>query len=364
MPRVRSTWTPGTTAGTRSYFTDGGASADVATATDSAGHAGSDAGSGDASFGCGALSACCASLSASTQSLCSTVAASGNAAQCSAELVLLQGAGDCTGVTILAEQVQVPPNRIASNGTSLFWATFENSPGLSSMPVGGGPIKILLNGQTANSQGGAFLGVDDVNVYVLAGYSLLRIPKNGAPATLVNEAGATVVDATSLGSTAYWVENVGGPMPRQPVSIRSAPLLGGPVITIAAFTSAAPVLDQIGVTSTSLFVGMEAAQLFDFSMSGVPAGRPTRLDGGTPGFPGGYPCNWLTSDTDAIYCAEGTGYDLRIASDGTTAVLGQTVNSSYVVYDNTYAYWGRHDRRRHDHACAESGRGNGHGPRT
>jgi hypothetical protein len=48
---------------------------------------------------------------------------------------------------------------------------------------------------------------------------------------------------------------------------------------------------------------------------------------------------YLTSDTDAVYFAEGSASNLRIASNGTAASLGPTVSSSYIVFDDTYAYW-------------------------
>jgi len=55
--------------------------------------------------------------------------------------------------------------------------------------------------------------------------------------------------------------------------------------------------------------------------------------------PAGAACNSLTSDTDAAYCAMETNSNLRIASNGTTTTLGPAVNSSSIVFDDTYAYW-------------------------
>jgi len=57
------------------------------------------------------------------------------------------------------------------------------------------------------------------------------------------------------------------------------------------------------------------------------------------GFPSGYPCEALTSDTDAVYCAEDTGSNVRLASDGTATLLGATSGSSYITFDDTYVYW-------------------------
>src|ERR1019366_1999863 len=83
--------------------------------------------------------------------------------------------------------------------------------------------------------------------------------------------------------------------------------------------------------------GLEAAAMFEFPMSGIPKTGPTPVDAGT--FGGGYPCESITSDTDAIYCSEDTGSNLRIASDGTTTDLGATSSASYMMFDDTYVYW-------------------------
>ena len=40
-----------------------------------------------------------------------------------------------------------------------------------------------------------------------------------------------------------------------------------------------------------------------------------------------------------MYCAHTTGWNLRIASDGTTSPLGPAIDSSYIVFDDTYVYW-------------------------
>jgi hypothetical protein len=246
-------------------------------------------------------------------------------------------------VTILASQVQVTPNRLVSDGRLLFWTT-SKTPGLLAMPVGGGAITILLNGPITNSYGGDFgatlLAVDEVNVYVLENNGLVRIPKDGHPATLINEGGAVVIDATTLGTTAYWVEDTAGgdTSPKNVFPVRSAPLLGDTVTLISAFTyPGAYMTNQIGVTSSTVFVGSvilpSGSQLFDFPLStGVPAG-------GVKGVASGAGCLFITSDTDAVYCGESSGSNLRVASDGTNTALGAADSSSYVVFDDTYVYW-------------------------
>jgi hypothetical protein len=317
--------------GDGSYWVDGGAYPELDASSDEGANGESDAGAADAASGCGALSACCGSLSSASQSLCNTVVGSGDETNCSTELMQLQAESDCTGVTILATQIQVPANRIVSDGTTLFWTTFESSQGLLAMPVGGGAVTTLVSAQTNGE--GTFLAVDDVNVYILEGSSLVRIPKDGSAPTLVNEPEAMVYAATSLGGVAYWVEYLpqsSGMIP-QPIAIKSAPLQGDAVTTLATLVANSPDPDEIAVTSTTIFVGMEGATLSYFPMSGLPAGGATTVSGGA--------CNSLSSDTDTIYCTETSGSNQAIASDGTATPIAQAVNSSYIVSDDSYVYW-------------------------
>jgi hypothetical protein len=333
---------PGYYRGAGSFWVDGGAYPDLPdAATEGSGGGADDAAIDDASPGCAALAACCGSLSPSSESLCSSVVSLGDATNCSTELAQLQGGGDCTGVTVLASQVQVTPNRLVSDGRLLFWTT-TSTPGLLAMPVGGGAITALLNGPPSEFPG--FLAVDDANIYLLQNATdangggvgqFIRIPKNGAPATLINEPGVTVIAATTLGGTAYWVENQLSGGPGQETGVKSAPLLGGAISSIVStvFPTDLPT-DAIGVTSTTAFVTSSGGGvLYDFPLStGVGVG-------GLAVVPAGSGCDVLTSDTAAIYCAQSSGSNLAIGSDGTSASLGSGVNSSYIVFDDTYAYW-------------------------
>jgi hypothetical protein len=218
----------------------------------------------------------------------------------------------------------------------LFWTTSQ-TPGLLAMPVGGGDITILLDGQVGNQCSGGisedegcfFLAVDDVNVYVLENTSLIRIPKSGDPATLVNEPGATVVSVTSLGTTAYWTEpgeSHGG------VVVKSAPLLGGPVSLIATVNSSENPISNIGVTTSAIFLGGRFSPLYWSPMGGGALNAVNAVGtGGTYAY--------LTSDTDTVYFSEGSASNLRITSNGTATALGPAVSSSYIVFDDALAYW-------------------------
>src|SRR5580658_7489473 len=108
--------------GDGSFFVDGGAYPDL---PDGSSQGGTDAGVIDAAPGCGALAACCASLQSASQALCSDVVAQGNATNRATELTQLQGEGDCTGVSILAPEGQVPANELVSDGRLLFWTTSQ-----------------------------------------------------------------------------------------------------------------------------------------------------------------------------------------------------------------------------------------------
>ncbi len=169
--------------------------------------------------------------------------------------------------------------------------------------------------------------MDDINVYLLQNEGITRIPKAGGPATLVNESGAAVYAATSLASTAYWVESApGGCGGCIPVAVKSAPLLGGAVLLAGAFAFPLPDIDDIAVTPSAVFIGFSSLYEFSMSANGMFVGTGER-------------CTSLTSDNGAVYCAESSGSNLRIASDGTTTPLGPAVSSSYIVFDDTYVYW-------------------------
>lgn len=292
-----------------------------------------DAEGDDAAPGCTALAACCATLSGSSQALCNSVVSGGDATNCATELSQLQAGGDCTGVTVLATHVQITPHLMVSDGTTLFWTTFEASPGLLAVPVQGGTVTTLLSAQTANSGGGQFLAVDDVNVYVLEGNSIIRIPKDGAPATLINEPSAAVQGATSLGGTAYWIEAPAGGNggPNQSFTVKSSPLQGTAITTIGTYASHLPDNSFIAVTSSTAFVGGFGLGLLDFPLTGVPAGGP--------GMANVDQCLWVSSDTSAVYCAEATGSNQSVASDGTVANLGPANSTFDIVADDTYVYW-------------------------
>jgi hypothetical protein len=205
------------------------------------------------------------------------------------------------------------------------------------MPVKGGRITTLLTGPITNDfgpipEGTPFLAVDDVNVYILQNTNITRIPKNGGPATLVNESGGEVYAATSLGSTAYWVESApgGGCGGCIQVAVKSAPFLGGVVALAATVTFSEPDINDIAVTPNEVFIGFSS--LFEFSTGAGASGNGSMITTGQR-------CNFLTSDNGAVYCAEGSGSNLRIASDGTSTALGPAISSSYIVFDDTYVYW-------------------------
>jgi len=327
--------------GDGSFFVDGGAYRNAGTS----GHGGIDAEIIDAAPGCAPLAACCSTLSSASQGLCNEVVASGNSSDCATELTQLQNGGDCTGVSILASQVQVAPNRIVSDGTTLFWTTTA-TPGLAAMPVGGGAVTVLLDAPITNeveAEGNysGLLAVDSVNVYLLNNNSLIRIPKDGSGATLVNDSAVPVLVATTLGSVAYWVESESYGPPNPLVSVKTASLQGGPVSVLGQLNYPGPGPYYIGATSSTVFVGGWGMSPVDFpTTSGVPAGGPPTLMGAQA-----QTCFLLTSDTSAVYCGpQYSGSNIRIASDGTISTVGpviysSTITPSPIVFDDTYAYW-------------------------
>jgi hypothetical protein len=309
-----------------SFFVDGGAYPDTGAPADAAVDS-SLTTTSDAAPGCSALAACCPSLSQANASLCNAVVGLGNGANCSSELAQLQAAGECTGVSILASEIQVPPNLLVSDGTLLFWTT-TSTPGLLAMPARGGPITIVLNEPISNCfTCGPFLAVDAVNVYVLMNNQLVRIPKRGGAATLVNEPAATLAGVTSLGGVAYWAEWAPGAL-----LVKSVPLLGGTISSVATFAGSGPAftVGPIGVTSSALFFPTVDGGLLDSPQSGTPALVPQFSVGAMTS---------ITSDTNAVYCAVSSGPNLSVSSGGTTTPLGSAINSSYITFDDTYVYW-------------------------
>jgi hypothetical protein len=170
---------------------------------------------------------------------------------------------------------------------------------------------------------------------------IYRAPKSGGGSpTLVSEAGASIRGATVLGARAYWVDALGaGPIgPDTPVAVKSSPLKGGDVSLIAELSapgSLGGALD-IGVTTTTVFLSGTVLSSFPLS-SGVP-------DGGMPAeVPGGMQeCQLMVSDTDAVYCDNGSAV-VRLASDGTMTMLGSALAEGLVggavAFDDAYAYW-------------------------
>ncbi len=202
----------------------------------------------------------------------------------------------------------------------------------------GGTIKTVVPGMI----GGGFLAVDDVNVYYLRQPGgIYRAPKSGGGSpTLVNEAGASIRGETVLGARAYWVDALGAsPIgPDTPVAVKSSPLQGGDVSLVADFSAPGSLGGAlyIGVTTTTVFLSGTVLSSFPLS-SGVP-------DGGMPaGVPGGMQeCLLMVSDTDAVYCDNGS-FLVRLASDGTTTVLGSVLAEGLVgaavAFDDAYVYW-------------------------
>jgi hypothetical protein len=247
------------------------------------------------------------------------------------------------GPTAIASEIQVPPTDLASDGTALFWVSSVGAGGpVSTMPVGGGPIQSVVPGLI----GGGFFAVDDVNVYYESGAGIYRAPKSGGGSpTLVTEAtdgSSPVRGATALGSNVYWIEipseDPSHPSSTSLVDVKTAPLQGGAISVIAEFHQFIPGIVSLGVTANAVFLA-EDQQLFSFPISAEVR------DGGTPAtvsVPASQWCMDLVSDMAAVYCKTLSSL-LRIASDGSTTVLGtiyqQGLGGAGIGFDETYVYW-------------------------
>ncbi len=289
--------------GDGSFWVDGGAYPPEEAGAD----APTDASTADASTPCGALANCCPTLSGGSQTLCNSVVAAGDQNNCTAELSQLESEGDCLGEMVLVSNNQVPPNRLASDGNLLFWTS---SAGLFAVPVQGGAVTTLVSAPSGGIA--AFLAVDDLNVYVLLEPGLVRIPKSGASPTLMSDPGAPVVSATSLGSTAYWIEAIGYDAGAGQTNVESAPLQGNGINPVATGIPQGWNYGLIGVTSNTVFLGANGGDVSSFPLGGP--GNPA-LVGGTMNDN----CMTLTSDTAAIYCANSSGDNVSVASSGTVS---------------------------------------------
>ncbi len=134
----------------------------------------------------------------------------------------------------------------------------------------------------------------------------------------------------------YWLA---GTPSGENLVVETSPLLGGPASLVLELPNSLsqnvfPGISQIGATQTTIFLtGRNAVQRF--SIAG-----PNIVHAGPEAF-----CQSFASDDNAAYCDVGTGSNLKIASDGTSAALGPVVNPvgsdafPYIVFDDTYAYW-------------------------
>ena len=244
------------------------------------------------------------------------------------------------GPTVIASQIQQTPTNLVSDGTSLFWVSFDDVGGsLERMSVTGGPITAVVSGMLPGS---ADLVVDEVNVYYQGQTGeLYRTPKDGSGSpTLISEAGTAVDGWTTLGANAYWTKSIEAPPPggNLTVVVLSAPLEGGAISVLGQFTlEALQAGGGIGVDSTTVFLTTFPGSLSYFPESaGIPdGGAPTPAPGTAPS------CSYFLSDTDAAYCAA-LGSILALHDDGTTTTVGP-LDSMYggglMALDDTYVYW-------------------------
>lgn len=248
------------------------------------------------------------------------------------------GGGLSIGVASIASGIQLTPTNLVSDGTSLFWVSSIGPGGpVSSMPVGGGAITTIVTGPVA----GGFIAVDDVNVYYYSNSGgIYRAPKAGGTPSVVINPGANLGGVAALGANLYWFERPPNLTLPTTVTVKRAPLKGGPTETLAQFAGSpsgpgGSPGSRIGATTTTVFLSGGGASLSSFPIaSGVP-------DGGSPSEALAQYCMYLLSDSDAVYCATGSAV-YRVASDGTSTnllTLLQVAGNGSFAYDGAYFYW-------------------------
>jgi hypothetical protein len=257
-----------------------------------------------------------------------------------------------SGPTVIATSIQPIPTQLVSDGTSLFWTnTMAGVDGaISSMPVGGGTIQTVIPGAIASSgfPVRTIVATDEVSVYYLTYGGVYRAASDGdgSPALVSDDpddAGFAVVGATALGERLYWVATGSGSPPA--IVVKSAPLQGGLVSTIAEF------LNQYGYGYDGIAVTVSTAPLSSSAQGGPVGGDWFPLASGVPdgGSPTQIPdrCDFVLSDTDAVYCESPSAGLFRVTSDGTTTMLGNVFRSAStyeagnldVAFDENYVYW-------------------------
>jgi hypothetical protein len=241
------------------------------------------------------------------------------------------------GPTMVATGIPLTPDTIVSDGTSLYWVSGLGAGGpLSSMSVNGGAIGSVVPGPI----GSGFLAVDDVNAYYEKG-GIFRVPKaGGGVPTLVNDADAgSILGATVLGSTLYWIEGIGPGAggPSSSMVMKSSPLQGGANSTVVEFEPPIAGVSAFAVTTTTAFVSASSSQgmlSFPLGTGAAYAGAGTVIDAPDD-------CQLMLSDTTAVYC-ERPGFSiLTVNGGGTVASLGWGIGggSVNVAFDDTYVYW-------------------------
>ncbi len=237
--------------------------------------------------------------------------------------------------TVLASG-QDRPTGIATDGTSVYWATLGGD--VMKVDKSGGTPATIASGQIAARE----IAVDSTNVY-WTGYgtgtwAVMKVPLSGGPPTMVASAlspTGLAVDATTI----YWSDwGVGSETDGE---IMKVPIAGGEITTLASGVRAP---EGIAVDATNVYwpSGDFYSPIMKVAISGG-AAAPVTPSQDVPLSVAVFESNifWTSKGTTLDYHQLDKGYVMKAPLVGGTPIelaTGQLRPRS-IVTDGSYAYW-------------------------
>jgi len=185
-----------------------------------------------------------------------------------------------------------PTTGIASDGSSIFWATSDFDGNIFKTPIGGDASVVLSEAHHANA-----VAADANNVYWTGAAQVLQVAINGGTSLLVaDEIGTEPYGLSVNGTSVYWTDNLNGRVFRSPISAGSST---PPPATALAIGQAHPTFlttDDVSVYFTTINAVMRIPE-----------------EGGMPMKIADDQANGMAIDDDYVYWTSVSGAIVRIA---------------------------------------------------